>query len=120
MQANQDSLSAQVIRITMPDTIMLRVGCPATQGTSTIYVRLFGVECEAEAKQAIVDWAEVHPQPTLLVADWLRDCYGRLLGDLVDGQSSLCEYLVQQGYAEEKDDHYREVVADLLKSEEPA
>lgn len=119
MQGNEDALSVQVVRVTMPDTILLRVGSPVTQGTSSIYVRLFGVECEEDAKQAIVDWAEIHPTPVLLVADWLRDCYGRLLGDLVDGKSSLCEYLVSQGFAEEKDDHYKEVVADLLKSGEP-
>lgn len=119
MQSNEEALSVQVVRVTMPDTLLLRVQTPVTQGHSSIYVRLFGVECASEAKQAIVDWAEVHPAPTLLVADWLRDCYGRLLGDLVDGNSSLCEYLVAQGCAEEKDDHYGEVVGDLLRAEEP-
>lgn len=119
MQVNEEALNVQVIRVTMPDTVLLRVGCPLSQGHSSIYVRLFGVDCEEEAKQAIVDWAEVHPAAVLLVADWLRDCYGRLLGDLVDGKSSLCEYLVDQGFAAEKDDHYKEVVADLLKSGEP-
>lgn len=119
MQANEEALSVQVVRVTMPDTLLLRVQTPVTQGHSSIYVRLFGVDCGEEARKAIVDWAEVHPTPTLLVADWLRDCYGRLLGDLVDGNSSLCEYLVTQGCAEENSEHYQEVVGDLLKAEEP-
>ena len=78
---------AIVVRVTRPDTIMIRSSVPQLQSMITHYLVLEGVNCNDEAKAAIVDWCEVHQEGgrfRLLNADWFRDSFGRLLGDLQD------------------------------------
>jgi len=112
--------TCQVIRVTAPDTVMVRVTVAPMQGSTTIYVRLLGVNCTDEAMRGIVDWVELHSDSIeLYVLDWLRDPYGRVLGDLSNGEQAITEYLRANGYADEKANHYEEVVSQLLKSEEP-
>lgn len=113
-------LECQVIRVTAPDTLMVRVTTPVLMGHTTIYVRLVGVDCQEEAKASIVDWIELYSGNTsLLVVDWLRDCYGRVLGDLSNGEEVVTEYLTRIGAATPRPNHTTEVLADLLNSEEP-
>lgn len=118
-----DALTAQVIRVTRPDTLMIRVQVPQTQSRSTVYVAVAGVTCEEHAKQTIVDWVETHADfgRLRIVTDWMRDSYGRVLADLTDLQSgeSLATYLVKQGAAQEYQTHYVDVFRDLMEAGEP-
>jgi hypothetical protein len=115
---------AIVVRVTRPDTIMIRSAVPQVQSMLTQYMVLEGVWCNDDAKQAIVDWCEVHGDGgrfRLLTADWFRDSYGRLLGDLQDLSSgeTLTGYLMEGGFANERPHHYSELLESLLRSKEP-
>lgn len=115
---------AIVVRVTRPDTVMIRSAVPQVQSMLTHYLVLEGVNCTDEAKSAIIDWCEVHQEGgrfRLLTADWFRDPYGRLLGDLQDLSSgeTLTGYLLENGFASERPNHYAELIEHLLRSEEP-
>lgn len=119
----QESI-ATVIRVTRPDTVLIRTVCPLLQSRVSIYMVLEGVRPEPEAKRAIVDWVEIHADADrlrLLATDWVRDEYGRLLGDLADLQSGelLTDWLVSQGHARPYEHHFLDVVESMLRSQEP-
>ena len=120
----QEPLTAQVIRVTRPDTVMVRTHVPHLQASATIHLVLAGVRCNESARQAIIDWVEMHAdygRLRLLPLDWVRDSYGRVLADLCDTQSGepLTGYLLQQECAEPWDNHYLDVMRDLMTAEEP-
>jgi hypothetical protein len=120
----QEPLTAQVIRVTRPDTVMVRTHVPHIQASANIYLVLAGVRCNESARQSIIDWVEMHAdfgRLRLLPLDWVRDSYGRVLGDLLDTQTSepLTGYLIQQECAEPYGDHYLDVMRELMTSEEP-
>lgn len=120
MPTEDTDYTCRVVRVTAPDTVMVRVNVPPLMGSTTIYLRLFGVDCEAEAKRGIVDWVELYQGGIeLLVLDWLRDPYGRVLGDLSNGEEGVTDYLQRVGLATPRPNHHTEAVADLLNSEEP-
>jgi len=115
---------AIVVRVTRPDTIMIRSSVPQLQSMITHYLVLEGVNCNDEAKAAIVDWCEVHQEGgrfRLLNADWFRDSFGRLLGDLQDLSTgeTLTGFLLENGFATERPNHYSELLENLLRSVEP-
>lgn len=118
-----ETMTAQVIRVTRPDTLMIRIHVPQTQSQTTMYVAVAGVTCEEHAKQTIVDWVEAHADfgRLKLITDWMRDSYGRVLGDLADPQSgaTLGAYLVTQGAAKEYQTHYVDIFREMLEAAEP-
>lgn len=119
-----DALSCQVIRVTRPDTLLVRVMNPALQSMLSCYLVLHGVRCERHAPREIIDWLEIHGdfhRFTLRVCDWVRDSYGRLLGDVCDRRSGECltEYLLQRGAATVRARHLENVMIDMLNSPEP-
>lgn len=118
-----ETMTAQVIRVTRPDTLMIRIHVPQAQSQNTLYVAVAGVTCDEHAKQTIVDWVETHADfgRLRIVTDWMRDSYGRVLADLTDLQSgeSLATYLVKQGAAKEYQTHYVDVFRDLMEAGEP-
>lgn len=110
----------KIIRVTAPDTVMVRLMVPPLMGHTTLYVRLLGVDCLTDAKTHIKDWVELHQGAIeLLVLDWLRDPYGRVLGDLSNGEEGVTQYLTRIGAATLRPDHHTEVMAELLSAEEP-
>lgn len=119
----QEPLNCQVIRVTRPDTIMVRITVPQTQSQSTAYVVVAGVTCDDAAKQTIVDWVETHADfgRLNLITDWFRDSYGRVLADLSDTQTgeTLSSYIVGQGAGQKYDTHYVDVFRELLGAGEP-
>ena len=120
MPTENTDYTCQVIRVTAPDTVMVRINVPPMMGSTTVYVRLYGVDCEEAAKSGIIDWVELHSGTIeLMVLDWLRDQYGRVLGDLSNGQEGVTDYLQRVGMAVPRPDHHKEVVVGLLNSEEP-
>lgn len=115
---------AQVIRVTRPDTLLVRTTCPQLQSRVSMYVVLEGVRPRPEARGHIIDWVEIHADADrlrLVSVDWLRDDYGRLLGDLADIQSGelLTDYLLSVGVAEPYEHHVTDVWESLLRSQEP-
>lgn len=115
---------ATVIRVTRPDTIQIRTTLPALQSYVTLYLTLFGVTCSDSAKQEIVDWVEIHSDAgrlSLVTVEFLRDEYGRLVGDLADPQSgeTLSGWLLNRGVAEERPGHFHDIIASGLESKEP-
>lgn len=115
---------ATVIRVTRPDTIMVRVPVPHTQSHAALYLTLFGVSCNDDAAREICDWVEVHADRgvlTLVTLEWIRDAYGRVVGDLADIQSgeTLSGWLIQRGVASERPGHFEELLNQGLFSEEP-
>lgn len=118
-----ETMTARVIRVTRPDTLMIRIHVPQTQSQTTMYVAVAGVTCEEHAKQTIVDWVETHADFGRLrvITDWMRDSYGRVIGDLADLQSgeTLATYLINQGAATAYDTHYVDVFRDLMEAGEP-
>lgn len=103
---------------------MIRSLVPQVQSMLTHYMVLEGVRCRPEAKQAIVDWCEIHQEGGrlgLVCNDWFRDSFGRLLGDLQDLSSgeTLTGYLLESRFAQARPHHYAELVENLLRSVEP-
>lgn len=123
--AYQEPLTCTVIRVTRPDTLLVRTFCPQVQATVSIHLLLEGVKCSEECKAEIVDWCELHQdfdRLKLITFDWVRDCYGRVLGNLADLQSGevLSDYLLERKVAEPFPDHYMTVLRDLIaNSAEP-
>lgn len=118
-----EPVTAQVIRVTRPDTLMIRVYVPQSHSQNTIHAVVAGVSCEPAARQDILDWVEIHADfgRLRLVTDWLRDTYGRVLADLADVVSgeTLASYLVGQGSAKPWDTHYLDTFRELMEAEEP-
>lgn len=115
---------ATVIRVTRPDTVLIRVTCPYIQSVVSMYMVLEGIRPKPEARAAIIDWVEVHADAErlrLVSGPWVRDEYGRLLGDLADLQSGelLTSYLLDLGLAEPWEYHAVDVLESLIRGEEP-
>lgn len=114
-----EPLTCTVIRVTRPDTILVRTFAPQVQATISIHLLLEGVKCLPEAKQSICDWCEVHndfDRLKLMTFDWVRDGYGRVLGNLADLQSGevLTDYLLEQKVAWPYPNHYMDMLASLI------
>lgn len=118
-----ESLNAQVIRVTRPDTLMVRTHVPQLQSQATVYCVVAGVSCEPTATEHIIDWVEAHQDfgRIRLVTDWLRDTHGRVLADLADMQSgeSLSSYLIDCGAAKPYDTHVLDTFREMMESQEP-
>lgn len=117
-------LTCTVIRVTRPDTLMIRTHVPQMQASVTMYIALVGVKCGDAAKQDIIDWVELHAdfgRLRLLALDWYRDSYGRVIADLADTQTGDCltSYLLQQGTAEPYDNHLIDTLREMMSAEEP-
>ena len=115
---------AIVVRVTRPDTVLIRTMVPHVQSMLSVYMVLEGVRCKPEAKQAVADWVEIHADADrlrLVHVDWFRDSFGRLLGDLADIQSgeTLTQYLLDNHFAVPRPDHYINIVESMLRSVEP-
>jgi len=119
------SVMAFVVRVTRPNTILLRVFLYGTEKSETHYVVLSGVK--VKKKQAvgnIIDWCELHScagKHGLAVKGWIRDSFGRLIGDLYDLQTgeTLSEFLLLRGDAVKWPSQVQEAMDDLLFSQEP-
>ena len=119
-----DALTCQVIRVTRPDTLLIRTMVPALQTMCSMYLVLHGVKCKPAAVPEIIDWLEVHgdyQRFNLRVCDWVRDSFGRLLGDVVDRRSGECltDYLLTRAVAAERPRHLESVMIALLHAQEP-
>ena len=86
-----------------------------------MYVVLAEVFCD-NAKEHIRDWVEIH-EGTIGFRnfDYLRDEYGRVLGDLydLDTGDSLTDYLLHAGAAKKRPHHVSEVMDSILYGMEP-
>lgn len=119
-----ESSTVIVLRVTRPDTILIRATSPVLQSMVATYLVLEGIECEPGCEQDIIDWVELHADAErlkLITRDWIRDCYGRLLGDLSDIQTgeTLSQYLVDRKVATLKPHHYMDVIYGLINAKEP-
>lgn len=119
-----DSSTVKVIRVTRPDTILIRGTSALLQAMASTYLLIEGVTCGDKCVDAIIDWVEIHADAErlkLVAYDWVRDEYGRLLGDLADIQTgeTLSGYLIEQGLATPNPLHYMDVVYNLLNGKEP-
>jgi len=115
---------AKVIRVTRGDTVLVRCATPQLASMVAIYLRLCGVRCKKKAMQDIIDWVELHADADrlhLVAFDWVRDQYGRLLGDLADISTGerLTDYLIEQGVAVEDPYHYSDVIQIMMNAPEP-
>lgn len=120
----EDSSSVRVIRVTRPDTILIRATSALLQSMVSTYMVIEGVTCSPEAVDSIIDWVEIHADADrlhLVAFDWVRDEYGRLLGDLADIQTgeTLSAYLIEQGVATANPNHYMDVIYTLFSGKEP-
>jgi endonuclease YncB( thermonuclease family) len=115
---------AQVIRVTRGDTLLVRTACPQLQSKVSLYMVLEGIRAKPEARGAVLDWVELHADAErlkLVSIGWVRDEYGRLLGDLADIQTGelLTDWLIETGAAEPYEHHYLDVMENMLRSQEP-
>ena len=120
----QEPLTAQVIRVNRHDTLLVRTHVPQLQAAANIHLVLEGVRCKKSCKPAIIDWVEIHNdwgRLRLVTLDWLRDTYGRILGDLADPQSgeTITSYLLQHKMATPWPNHQMEVIREMMQAEEP-
>ena len=116
--------TVRVIRVTRADTLMIRVVLPHIGQEVSQHMVLEGVECSKGCRTLVLDWVELHQEPDGLYfinADWLRDSYGRLVGDLQDIQTgeTLTQYLLEQCAAKTKPWHVNDVIKSLLRAEAP-
>jgi hypothetical protein len=116
--------TAQVIRVTRPDTLLIRTFVPSVSANVNMHLVLENVKCQPEAKQEIVDWCELHAdweRLRLISPEWVRDSYGRVLGDLADLQSGevLTTYLLERHVASPWPNHYYDVLTEGLLSGGP-
>jgi len=124
MAFDADALTCSVTRVTRPDTLMIRTVVPQLQSKCTVYMRLAGVDVKPGVMPRVLDWLEVHGHFGLYQldhCDWLRDEYGRLLGDLADRVTgdTLAGHLIKEGLAFSNPSHVQQVMATLLTSAEP-
>lgn len=118
------TLSCEVIRVTRPNTLLIRSMSEIMQSYASTYLCLAGVRCRKSAVKDIIDWLEIHGdfgRYELLLFDWMRDSYGRLIGNVLDRKTgeALTTYLIQRGSAVERPNHLEEVMQDLLSAPEP-
>lgn len=121
---SKEALTCQVIRVTRPDTVLIRTYCPQIQGNTHVHLVLEGVKCFRKATPEIIDWVEIHSDAgrlRLVTWEWFRDTYGRVLGDLVDLQTGepLTQWLIDRKVAKPRPDHYLEVLRNMVNCEEP-
>lgn len=114
----------QVIRVTRGDTLLVRCVDPILASRVAVYVVLFGVKCRKKISPAIIDWIEFHSENErleLLAYGYVRDPYGRLLGDLCDIKTGerLTDYLLEVGAARMNTDHYADTITALTLGKEP-
>jgi hypothetical protein len=119
----EQSPIAEVIRVLRYDTIQIRVWLPLAQMRAVCYITPAGVWCDCPAKEAIVDWCELHANHDrlfLVTYDNMRDEYGRLIADLADTQSGdrLSSYLVQVGAAKPRPHHLLDAFGTMLQAGE--
>jgi hypothetical protein len=117
-------MTCQVIRVTRPNTILIRTYSPPMQASVHVYLVLEGVRCKKTARQEILDWVEIHADAErlgLVTWEWFRDSYGRVLGDLSDPQTgdTLTQWLMDRKVAQPRPDHYLEILRQMVASEEP-
>lgn len=110
--------------MTRPNTLLIRTLAEVSQSYTSTYLVLAGVSCAPAAVADVIDWLELHDdfgRYDLIVFDWIRDSFGRLLGNLSDKRTgeTLTAYLLQRGTAREKKNHLDDVMRDLLSAEEP-
>lgn len=120
----KEAMTCQVIRVTRPDTVLVRAYCPQLQGNTHIHLVLEGVKCGRRCTAEIIDWVEIHADAgrlKLITWEWFRDEYGRVLGDLVDLQTGepLTQWLIDRKVAKPRPDHYLEVLRNMVNCEEP-
>jgi len=121
---DQEPLTASVIRVTRKDTALIRVLSPLLQSMVSTYLTVEGVWCDDGADDAIIDWVELHSdygRLGLRTFGWVRDEWGRLLGDLADLQTGelLSDYLIEQKVASARPHHYMETMLNLAHAKEP-
>ncbi len=109
------------VRTSRPDTVHVRMLVPQIQSMVGAYILLEGVECIPEAKEEIDNWIEARnggDHLELVTPDFFRDTYGRVLGDLKDRSTGamLTRHLLEVGVAEEKPNHYIELLREMLSS----
>lgn len=119
-----NSLACEVIRVTRPNTLIIRTLVAPIQSYATTYAVLAGVRCRPSATREIIDWLEIHSdfgRFELMVFDWMRDSFGRLLANICDRRTgdTLTAYLLQREVAVPRGDHLESVMADLLNAQEP-
>lgn len=119
-----EALTCTVIRVTRPDTVLVRTYCPVIQSMLNVHIVLEGVSCMPEARQEIIDWCELHADAErlrLVTWEWFRDSYGRVLGDLADLTTGnpLTQWLLDRKVAEARPDHYLEILRDMVGAEGP-
>lgn len=113
---------ATVIRVTRPDTLLIRMMVPQVQSMIATHLLLEGVDVCPEAQGAIKDWLKTHTdgERCRLVCGgrFFRDNFGRLLGDLADIRTGevLTDYLIDTGVAEARPNHFMDLVAEMLYS----
>ena len=112
-----------VTRLLRHDTYEIRLYCPALRTRASVYMTPMGVWCEEECKDHALDWIELHSENDrlrLITADWLRDEYGRLLGDLQDMRSgeTLTGYLVSVNAAKKRPHHVMDTMYSLAEAAE--
>jgi len=113
-QRETEPLTCTVVRVSRPDTVLIRTYCPQIQSMISIYLVLEGIECQPSSQSAIEDWCELHSEnDRLRLSTWnyFRDQYGRVMGDLSDLSSGerLSDHLREIGLATERPDHYLEI-----------
>ena len=114
-----EPMTCTVIRVTRPDTVLVRTFAPQVQAAVSIHLLLEGVKCTPQCKQEVVDWCEMHQdydRLKLITFDWARDQYGRVLGNLADLQSGeiLTDYLLERRVADPYPNHYMDMLATLI------
>lgn len=117
-------MTCVVVRVTRPDTLLIRTYCPQVQSTVSVHLVLEGVTCSAQSKEEIIDWCELHADAErlrLITWEWFRDAYGRVLGDLGDLQTgeTLTQWLLDRKVAEPRPDHYLDILRSIADSEGP-
>ena len=119
------ALECEVIRVTRPDTLLVRTFVPSVTQKLCVYATpMATANHKKECQQAILDWVELHADNGVLLLDshvWWRDSYGRLLADFLDVQSkeSMCDYLIEHEYCEVNPNHVHDCLSVLLNSQEP-
>lgn len=116
---------ATVIRVTRPDTLLIRMMVPQVQSMIATHLLLEGVDVCPEAQGAIKDWLALHAdgERCRLISGgrFFRDTFGRLLGDLADIRTGevLTDYLIDTGVAEARPNHFMDLVTEMLIPEGP-
>lgn len=118
----QDSI-VTVTRLLRHDTYEIRLYCPALRSRATLYMTPMGIWCDEDCRHHALDWIELHAESDrlrLVTADWLRDDYGRLLGDLQDLRTgeTLTAYLLSVKAAKRRPHHVMDVMYQLADAAE--